>query len=193
LLGTDAGDLEPIAWAQVAALDERDAVDLGRLALVAGGRSAALAGRIDQHVQTPASVGSGQVEGDLLLGEHESVEPLLFHWLGHGVGHVGGGCARLAGERKGAEGVEAERLDEIEELLETLRSDLDSVGDATTCREKYIYLLQARGTIGEIGGHSEALRGTGGDDRDSRIADEFTRLDEWYGKIKDAFQRQCVR
>jgi hypothetical protein len=96
------------------------------------------------------------------------------------------GCDELGYDNDG-------HLDEIEELLETLRSDLDHVGDAPTCREKYIWLLKARGAIGEIGGHAEALRGTGGDDRDSRIADEFTRLDQWFGAIKDAFEKRCVR
>ena len=95
-------------------------------------------------------------------------------------------CAPLGYDNTG-------HLDEIEELLESLRDRLDDVGDAASCRAKYEQLLLARGLIGEIGGHAEALRGTGGDDRDSRIADEFTRLDEWYGKIKNAFRERCVR
>ena len=53
------------------------------------------------------------------------------------------GCAPLGYDNTG-------HLDEIEELLESLRDRLDDVGDAASCRAKYEQLLLARGLIGLV-------------------------------------------
>jgi hypothetical protein len=86
-----------------------------------------------------------------------------------------------------------DHLDQMEELLGNLRSDLEAVGDAATCQKKYEHLLHARGSLGELAGHAESLMGMGGGDQDERVAEEYTQLDEWYRKVKESFGSECVR
>lgn len=84
----------------------------------------------------------------------------------------------------------------VEDLVEAIDSatrTLQSIGDAPTCKEKYARLLAAQDLVSEALTHSGSIQASFDPYSDEELYDRLERVREHLEKVRDAFERECVR